>query len=98
MYIQNQGHKTYYRADTLAGIVYNGEMKFRLSKLGFDSEKLQKLEERENEFERQLMELQEIRNGSKEKEKDMDERERYTEDEVIDSFDEEDELVEENEQ
>lgn len=97
-YIQNQGHKTYYRADTLAGIVYNGEMKFRFSKLGFDAEKLQKLEERENEFEKQLMELEEIRNGSKEKEKDRGVRERYDEDEVIDSFDEEDELVEENEQ
>jgi hypothetical protein len=97
-HLKNLGHSSYYRANELAGVMYNGEMKFRLSKLGFDSEKMQQLTEKENEFERQLAELDDIRNGTKERGKEKDERERLDDDELIDSFDEEEELVEENEQ
>lgn len=82
--LKTLGHTPYYRNNVLTGVAYNGEMKFRFSKLGFDREKLDRLQEQENEIEKNLAELDELRNNGKDKEKESSERDRFVEEEVLD--------------
>jgi Relaxase/Mobilisation nuclease domain len=62
------GHEPYYRAGKLAGIKYQGQRKFRLAKLGFEAEKLEQLNIPKDKESLELVALQQLRKGSKEKE------------------------------
>lgn len=42
--IQQAGHTPYYRSGRLTGILHQGDRKFRFSRLGYDTEKLQNLD------------------------------------------------------
>jgi hypothetical protein len=58
--LKSMGHEAYYRNDKLAGIKYDGETKFRFSRLGYD-EKIKVLEDHENEEKRGLDEIENLR-------------------------------------
>lgn len=58
--INEKNYEVYYRNDTPTGLVVEGK-KFRFSRLGFDDEKLQRLEAKEKQEVQQLAELQSIR-------------------------------------
>lgn len=72
--IKQAGHKPYYRNGQLTGIKYDGETKFRLSRLGYDKEKLEALNKQTEEQtpeqtetirqQAQLEELSELRSRS----------------------------------
>ena len=56
--IKEMGHEPYYRNERLTGIKYDGEIKFRFSGLGYDKDKLEKLESREKETEKESQEIE----------------------------------------
>jgi Relaxase/Mobilisation nuclease domain len=68
-YLQSKGHTPYYRGGVLTGIKYDGERKFRLSKLGYDKEKLEVLSMREDEH-KELLALHELRESGSAKERE----------------------------
>ncbi|MBP6024904.1 relaxase/mobilization nuclease domain-containing protein [Ferruginibacter sp.] len=79
--LKSMGHDAYYRNEKLTGIKYDGETKFRFSRLGYD-DKIKALEERENEEKQQLDEIENIRSsGSNSRELDEPTRERNMDDE-----------------
>ncbi len=55
------GHEPYYRAGRLQGIKFNGVTKFRISRLGFDKEKIQQLIELKTKEKQAMSELQNLR-------------------------------------
>ena len=57
--IRNAGHEPYYRKGELVGICHQGGMKFRLSKLGYQKDKTNEL----NQEGIQLQELDDLRNN-----------------------------------
>lgn len=59
--IKAHGHEPYYRSGRLQGIKYDGERKYRLSRLGFDKERIEHLIQIENEEKQALKELQGLR-------------------------------------
>jgi len=65
--LQSMGHEPYYRAGKLTGIKYNGQRKFRLAKLGFETDKLVKLSATQLKQDNELAALSQLRNQSKEK-------------------------------
>ncbi len=79
--LKSMGHEAYYRNEKLTGIKYDGETKFRFSRLGYD-DKIKALAERENEEKQQLDEIENIRsNGSNSRELEEPTRERNLDDE-----------------
>jgi hypothetical protein len=54
--LKQAGHELYYRNGQLTGIKYDGETKFRFSRLGYDKEKLEALNKQPEE---QIQEQQE---------------------------------------
>jgi len=96
--IEALGHSVYYRAGELTGISYKGDMKFRLSKLGYSKEQLKDLDSRsrendEKETQAKLEELDQIRSGGNSRGRESEERTRevdtderdYAEDEERDT-------------
>ena len=79
-HIQEFGHQPYYRGDKLAGIKYDGDTKFRFSNLGY-KEKVEELNQRFNEEQQQLQELEDLRSNSVSKEQEQESKERLTEEE-----------------
>ena len=79
--IKQMGHEPYFRNEKLTGIKYDGEQKFRLSRLGYDNEKFHKLEEKEREETVQLEEMQSIRESSSSRDRETENRGRSIEDE-----------------
>ncbi|MEK7227820.1 MAG: relaxase/mobilization nuclease domain-containing protein [Patescibacteria group bacterium] len=69
-----QGHEPYYRAGKLTGVKYAGQRKFRLAKLGFQSEKLEQLNAVQNKQTNDLAVLRQLRSRTpkKEQEKEFD--------------------------
>jgi hypothetical protein len=59
--IKANGHEPYFRNGRLQGILYEGERKFRLKPLGYDTEKLQALDLQKNKEEKSLNELDKLR-------------------------------------
>lgn len=79
--LKSMGHEAYYRSNKLTGIKYDGDTKFRFSRLGYD-DKIKALAERENEEKQQLDEIENIRsNGSNSRELEEPTRERNLDDE-----------------
>lgn len=65
--IELSGHQPYYRGEKLTGIKYEGETKFRFSRLGYDAAKLESLNQRtinSNSDQQQLEELETLRSNS----------------------------------
>jgi hypothetical protein len=61
--IRDSGHQPYFRNGALQGIRYEGQAKYRLSKLGYDKTKLQALSQVKTTQEKTLAELQNLRSG-----------------------------------
>lgn len=72
--LKTKGHEVYYRGGKMTGVNYKGEMKFRFSKLGFDKDCLDELDKEELSSSKQMEELENLRNGSKDQEKESDYR------------------------
>ena len=85
--IKDMGHEAYYRNEKLTGIKYDGDQKFRLSRLGYDKDKLEGLKEREKDQE-QLDELQNIREDSNAQNRVLESGSRTMEEDVPDGEDE----------
>lgn len=64
--IQQQGHEPYYRNGKLQGVRYDGELKFRFNRLGFDEKKLSELDTKRDKLNREMEELKTIRNKGRE--------------------------------
>lgn len=62
-YLESSGHQPYYRNGVLTGIKYEGDRKFRFSKLGYDKEKMGELSTRDEE-QKELSELSNIRENA----------------------------------
>jgi len=58
--LKKLGHEPYYRNEKLTGIKYDGETKFRFSRLGYE-DKIKALDGRENEEKQKLEELENLR-------------------------------------
>jgi Relaxase/Mobilisation nuclease domain len=88
-HIQELGHIPYYRSGELTGLKYDGETKFRLSRLGYDKTKLETLNQSYSEEKQQLDELDELRSRSTNgKERDSETRGRTIEaDEATEEMD-----------
>lgn len=56
------GHEPYLRNGELQGVLYNGEVKFRFSRLGFDTERLEQLD-RMHDTEKAMSQLYNLRKG-----------------------------------
>ena len=79
--LKTMGHEAYYRNEKLTGIKYDGETKFRFSRLGYD-EKIKALADRENEEKRELDEIENLRSElSNSRELDEPARDRNMDDE-----------------
>lgn len=89
-YLESLGYEPYYRGGVLTGIKYDGERKFRLSKLGYDKEKLEELSMREEEH-KELLALHELRESGSAKERESTGRMMEDEHEDMDLDPEEDE-------
>jgi len=63
--IKAAGNEIYYRNGRLQGIKYQGNVKFRFSKLGYDAQKLNELHLKRERAEKELQELQAIRGGGR---------------------------------
>lgn len=73
--IQGLGHEPYYRANKLAGIKFEGSRKFRFSKLGYDTKKLEEISAFQSQEETELSELQDIRGRSQYRELEREDEE-----------------------
>jgi hypothetical protein len=60
--LKTDGHEPYYRAGRLTGIKYQNGLKFRLSRLGYDTEKIDQLAQLQAKEQQQLSTLRELRN------------------------------------
>jgi hypothetical protein len=74
--LEANGHKAYYRSAKLTGIQFEGNRKFRLSKLGIDTKKIQELMDRETTNQQKMEELSDLRNSSQSRNRDSASRER----------------------
>jgi Relaxase/Mobilisation nuclease domain len=93
--LKSMGHEAYYRNEKLTGIKYEGDTKFRFSRLGYD-DKIRVLSERENDEKRELDEIENIRSDrSNSRELEEPTRERNIDDE--NNIDNETELENETE-
>ncbi len=77
--LEVNGHRPYYRREELTGIQFEGNRKFRLSKLGIDTQKIQELMDRETTNQQKMEELSDLRNSSQSRIRDSDSRERIPE-------------------
>lgn len=62
--LRQQGHEPYFRNGVLQGVRFEGKIKFRLSRLGFDTTQLEKLGVEKQVGKSVLDELQQLRNGN----------------------------------
>lgn len=81
--IRAAGHEPYYRGQALAGVKFEGDTKYRFSRLGFDEARLEKL----NEQSKELEELESIRNSTNEPDRENNSRSRFEEENDEDSKD-----------
>ncbi len=80
--IKHNGYEPYYRAGVLTGIKNDQETKFRFSRLGYDTAKLESLNQSYNEEKQQLNDLDELRSRSNNsRERDTETRGRTIEEE-----------------
>jgi hypothetical protein len=79
--LQKLGHEPYFRNEKLAGIKYEGDRKFRLEKLGYGNNKINELDTKVTEEEKQLDELQNLRDGSQTRGRETESRGRVIEEE-----------------
>lgn len=64
--IQRHGHEPYFRNGKLQGVRYDGDLKFRFSRLGFDEKKLNELDAKRDKQNKEMEELRNIRNRGRE--------------------------------
>lgn len=69
------GHEPYYRGQVLAGVKFDGDTKYRFSRLGYDEARLEKL----NEQSKELEELESLRSSSQESDRENSSRSRFEE-------------------
>ena len=62
-HLKAKGHEPYYRAGRLTGVRFEGGLKFRLNRLGYDKEKIDKLDSIRLKEEKTLAELRDLRSG-----------------------------------
>ena len=62
--IQLEGHEVYFRNARPTGVKAFGERKYRFSRLGFESDRLNNLNDIKNDIEKELKEINEIRSGN----------------------------------
>ncbi len=88
--LNDSGHAPYYRNGILTGVTFNGEMKFRFSKLGYDVKAMEKetqtTEQEPTAEQTKLQEIEELRSGKEDKEQDKD-RLKNDEDEIENNLD-----------
>ena len=83
--LKKAGYEPYYRAGKLTGVKFEGGLKFRLSKLGYDKDKIEKLNVIHLKEEKQLAELRELREGrSKDREQNNEQEPRSSEKDMKD--------------
>jgi hypothetical protein len=68
-YLESTGHEPYYRNGVLTGIKYDGDRKYRFSKLGYGTEKMGELGTREQE-EKELTALHDLRESASSKDRE----------------------------
>lgn len=78
--VRAMGHEPYERGGKVTGIKFEGERKFRFQTLGYDKEKIAKLEAQAETEKAELEELNDIRERSNDRELETDERERDLDD------------------
>jgi len=78
--LESQGHQPYFRSGRLQGIKFDGVMKFRLNRIGFDERKLQELDSKREKQDKAMQELRNLRSKGKEVEnaatKELEERDK----------------------
>ncbi|MBK7764396.1 MAG: relaxase/mobilization nuclease domain-containing protein [Bacteroidetes bacterium] len=77
--LRQQGHEPYYRGGMLTGLKYEGDMKFRFSKLGYDKANLDRLDSMEQEANQKLVELDDLRNQANERGNESQRQDRFDE-------------------
>lgn len=87
--IRKAGHEPYYRGEKLAGIKYDGDTKFRFSRLGYDKDRLEQLSRAAHKELEQLQELEDLRSnsGSRDHEERLRSKSEEEENETIDDND-----------
>jgi Relaxase/Mobilisation nuclease domain len=93
--VRAMGHEPYTRGGKVTGIKFQGERKFRFQTLGYDKDKIAKLEAQAETEKAELEELNDIRERSNDRELETDERERELRDDR-DNDEEEDEEVDDD--
>ncbi len=85
--IKQSGHEPYYRGGRLTGIKYDGDTKFRLSRLGYEKGKMEELNQRFDKEQQQLEELEDLRSQSSDsKDRDTETRGREIDEEKDDQY------------
>lgn len=79
--LKSAGHEPYYRNNKLTGIRYEGDQKYRLSRLGYDKEKHEELQTKEKEEAAELNELESIREDSSSRDREQESKNVDIEDE-----------------
>jgi Relaxase/Mobilisation nuclease domain len=80
--LKQAGHEVYYRGGKMTGIQYEGNMKFRFAKLGYDKEQFEQLDTKEQVHNTQMQELDDLRNNAKDRDKDDWRQDRFKEDDT----------------
>jgi len=95
--LEEQGHQVYYRSGKLTGVKFEGDRKFRFSRLGYDKEKIAELDRIQLKQEENLRELQDLREEHSNQREEEDDRdfERDEDDHRDDEKDTEDDEIEE---
>lgn len=91
--LQSKNFQPYYRNEKLTGVKSASGMKFRFKTMGIDKQQLYDLEEKENQQNKELDELQSLRNSSQENSRDDNSRGRFLDDEPESQNEMEDELA-----
>lgn len=89
-HLRQHGHEPYFRNGRLTGIKYEGDRKFRFQTLGYDKEKISRLEAEAEKEKQELDELSEIRDNAPGRNLEINNLERESEEDDKDDFDDAD--------
>lgn len=89
-HLKKQGHEPYFRNGRLVGVKYEGDRKFRFQTLGYDKEKISRLEAEAEKEKQELDEIGEIRDNSSGRDLETNDRARELEEDARDDFDDAD--------
>jgi hypothetical protein len=86
-HLKQQGHEPYFRNGKLTGVKYDGDRKFRFQTLGYDKEKISRLEVEAEKEKQELDELSEIRDNASGRDLEANDRTNELDEDDRDDFD-----------